>query len=230
MSCRCMPRLYPSVFLLVLVTLTGCTTARLAYRDPGLTRDALEQGRLGIGAVTALGGGEYLMAPEMSEAMTAHLLEARPWLPVVGLPEMRQGFAPGEYGQLISNVVAYGEWTDSAMAAFGAASNHVRFVLVIDVVEGEWSRHRSVERRGWSGQCGVVTTSRGGSACMLFLVYDLERGKTVLAALGKASAGDSSRHFSHGTGHTTRMRVSPLPVLVPMLDKLGSRIANFLPS
>ena len=44
MSCRCMPRLYPSVFLLVLVTLTGCTTARLAYRDPGLTRDVLEQG------------------------------------------------------------------------------------------------------------------------------------------------------------------------------------------
>ena len=57
-----MPRLYPSVFLLVLVTLTGCTTTHLAYRDPGLTRDALEQGRLGIGAVTALGGGEYLMA------------------------------------------------------------------------------------------------------------------------------------------------------------------------
>ena len=179
--------------------------------------------------MTALGGGEYLMAPEMSEAMTAHLLEARPWLPVVGLPEMRQGFAPGEYGQLISNVVAYGEWTDSAMAAFGAASNHVRFVLIIDVVEGQWSQHRSVERRGWSGQCGVVTTSRGGSACMLFLVYDLERGKTVLAALGKASAEDTSRHFSHRTGHTTRIRVSPLPVLVPMLDKLGSRIANFLP-
>ena len=64
---------------------------------------------------------------------------------------------------------------------------------------------------------------------MLFLVYDLERGKTVLAALGKASAGDTSRHFSHRTGHTTRMRVSPLPVLVPMLDKLGPRIANFLP-
>ena len=97
------PLIWPTR-LMVLVWLglcIGCASVKVVHRAPEFDSASLASGGLGIGAVAGLGGGEYLLADNVSRLLSQELAQEYPGLAVLPLEEILKKVRPRYPGHII---------------------------------------------------------------------------------------------------------------------------------
>ena len=211
---------------------TGCV--HRVYRDPAFTRPSIEAGGLAMGAVTALGGGEYVAAEAVASAVQKEFQTARPWLTIVPLAETRKGVDPARYAQRLRKVSEGSGWTSRDFEVFANLAHRPRFILVIDVqAQGDAVQTRVYDEHYYPDYYGGYheynynpSASAQRWIKALFLIYDFQTAKPVWVATGTWRMG-AYRHLS-GPGPPDFRNAIGIPsiaeLIVPIARHAGRRL------
>jgi hypothetical protein len=182
----------------------GCHTARVVRANPSFTRMNLEGGGLAIGAVTALGGGEYVAAEALAEKVAGQFVAARPWLKIVPLEETRAAFPAGGHAELMRQMAGAGRWDDPDFRAFRCVSNRARYVLVVDVAQSKDQRMAAVNYHDDLASHAMrspldydVVVGGTREAALVFYLYDTARDQVVWVVTGSATLRALSRQSAY---------------------------------
>jgi hypothetical protein len=119
-----------ATLLLVMVLVSGCTSARVTRFSGGVTHSELEHGKLALAAITSVGEGETPQAEALARKIESRFRKARPWLTLLPLSNVRTNFDAAEYQQQLQLMSEWEDWSSFWLADFNRLTNHVRFLLL----------------------------------------------------------------------------------------------------
>lgn len=192
----------------------GCSSIKVEHQDRGLNSRDLVEGKLGIAAVGGLGGGEYFLSENVSQALTESLAAIRPEIPVVPLAEIKPLLPEAEYQAFLREFSEVPSVRAEDWALLDRASPKARYLLLVQISDDEirQSESQSAEtsesyvKNSKTGKWETETTtdsyiktrSKTRSIGMRFFICDLKTRRPVWVAVGSdaSESGSQLRSFT----------------------------------
>lgn len=192
----------------------GCASVKVLHRDPVLKAAQLVDGGIGIAAVGGMGGGEYFLSQNVSDAVRERLAVARPGIPFVGLAEVKSLLPEDGYRSFIQEFSEVSSVRPQDWKLLERLSSKMRYVMLVgiateDIRESEGQLEETSESYVQNSKTGkwetetvtdsyVKTRTKKRSVTLHFFIYDLRTRRPVWIAAGSdaSEAGNYSESFS----------------------------------
>jgi len=186
----------------------GCTSVKVVHRAPEFDSSSLASGGLGIGAVAGLGGGEYLLADNVSRLLSQELAQKYPGLTVLPLEEIKPLLPTAEYNSFVLDFSELMTVRVQHVELLSAIHPHVRYVLLVDVAQDDVQEDDSISsttEKEWVQNCKTGeyemvdgdteyhrVRSRARFVEARLIICDLELRRPVWVAIGRNNGAESS--------------------------------------
>lgn len=234
--------------LLVLASLcfgAGCAGVKVVRHAEGFDSIGLNTGKLAIGAVTGMGGGEYFLAENVSKALTESLAVERPGLQVIPLAQIQAQLPETAYKTFVHDFSELPEVRPQEFEMLHKVRSSARYVLLVnvssdDTLEDE-SRSETVHYRQVRNEktgkyesepdYTEYRTSRTAFRVITatFVICDLDTCQSVWVATGRSDKW-SSNSSSSSSWTAPAPNWPGAPLSIGPLRTLVERVARKLPA
>jgi len=212
MNCSCIRCAKSVPLALVFLCLSsGCVKVTVIDQDPNFRKANLVSGKIGVAAVTGLGGGEYFLSTNISDVLIAGFRETYPEIQIIPLSQMKPLLPEGDYEAFTFELSELKGIKESDFDLLGRLASQTRFVILVDILEDDARRweersasthYRRVydkKRERWEEVYDYTAyeSSRAArrSVQALIIICDLQRRQPVWAVVGSARrAADNTRN------------------------------------
>lgn len=227
---------------LLVIFLTGCGPLRVLHRDPAFNSGSFRAGGVGVGGVTRLDSTGYYAERPVAGVLTEHLKDQFPGLKIVPLQEFETLVTPEKRTELLELFREAANVPPAAYDLLEPVAPHVRYVLLIDILEEEAPNFEGVSaqrmghtiRHPVTGEryiynSGVRYTSTRGSVRYIraiMTILDLQERKLVYSVEGASKQGFANS--ASDIDWVPRVGGTGIPAPSDLFEELGEQLASAL--
>lgn len=223
-----------AIALALVLLQCGCASVSVVYRESGFALSKFKEATTGIGGVTPRESVQYMEQDIISTNLFNALRQKYPNHPILFPNEVAQIIGKKMWTNIVVEFEEQAILSSETLRRLKPFADKVRFLIMLDLRKNET---RSYYAAGWveDWQPGVIAyrdyyyrAASGGyrSIKCVCVVYDLQIGRSVWAAVGKTSRSThkSSRDYYRPT---TVSQIDPPPtseLLKPLIRRFVSSL------